>query len=84
MTTYSILISGEEIPVLTVSNGILVVVNSLLLLIPSHIHLNRDADDEFNFMTVGQVNMQLSKQTLEDSHKKFVTLREETFSNEID
>ena len=80
MAIYSITVDQHEIPVVSLDNGILTLIDPLVLLLPGHIHLNSDSEGDSTIQTVRDVQTKLSKQTIE----KYSTLREETLSNELD
>lgn len=81
MKIYYITINKEDIPVISISNGIITIINPLILLLPGHIQVNSDDPDEtMNLSDVFDIQRQLSKQTIE----KYVTLRGDVFDNEFD
>lgn len=81
MKIYYITIDKKDIPVISVSDGIITIINPLILLLPGHIQVNSDDPDEtMNLSDVFDIQRQLSKQTIE----KYVTLRGDVFDNEFD
>lgn len=81
MKIYYITIDKKDIPVISVSDGIITIINPLILLLPGHIQVNSDDPDEtMNLSDVFDIQRQLSKQTIE----KYVTLRSDVFDNEFD
>ncbi len=80
MAIYSITIAGVEVPVLRSSGQELVLENQLVLLVPGHIQVNKEGDDDFSINDVWDIQKALSKQTLTRTE----TLREETSSDDFD
>lgn len=77
---YSIIISGNKIPVLQSTNEGLVVLNQLVLLLPGHINVEKEGEDNLYINDVWDIHKALSQQTL---RQRNTVLREDTDSNEF-
>ncbi len=62
--TYSIIINGSQVPVLQSTEQGLVILNPLVLLIPGHVHLEKEGDDNLYIKDVLDIHNALSKQNI--------------------
>jgi hypothetical protein len=76
---YYIVISGSEVPVVQSTEEGLVVLNPLILLVPGHISVEKEGEDNLFINDVWDIQKALSKQKMLRS-----TLREDTETNEFD
>ena len=77
---YYIKIAGVNIPVLENSESELIVLNPLVLLIPGHVPVEKEGEDNLSINDVWDIQKALSKQTLSKSD----VLREDTSANDFD
>lgn len=79
--TYSIIISGANVPVLRSNADGLSLINSLVLLIPGHVNVIKDGEDNLDIKNVGDINLALTEQTLKQ-RSSIKILREDVDTNE--
>ena len=80
-TTFGIIINQEYIPVARRSNGLIIIKNPLVLLLPKHVNIINDNSDK-NILTAGDLQEALSKQTLLEQSPNNI-LREDIISNDF-